>query len=217
MRAFTLLDGLVAPLDRANVDTDAIIPKQFLKSIKRSGFGPNLFDEWRYLDHGEPGQDTSHRPINPDFVLNQPRYQGAQVLLARENFGCGSSREHAPWALRDLGIRCIIAPSFGEIFYNNCFKNGILPIVVSPQDHERAMAVAESAGEITIDLPGGVVRLPTGGDFAFAIDARRRDALVNGWDEIDLIATHHAADIDRFEAQQQQQQRWLWQPVPKKG
>ncbi|MDP1703223.1 MAG: 3-isopropylmalate dehydratase small subunit, partial [Sulfurimicrobium sp.] len=130
MDKFTILDGLVAPLDRANVDTDAIIPKQFLKSIKRSGFGPNLFDEWRYLDHGEPGMDNSSRPLNPDFVLNQPRYQGAQILIARENFGCGSSREHAPWALLDYGFRAVIAPSFADIFFNNCFKNGILPIVL---------------------------------------------------------------------------------------
>src|SRR3989339_486175 len=137
MRKFPLLDGLVVPLDRANVDTDAIIPKQFLKSVKRSGFGPNAFDEWRYLDHGEPGMDNSTRPVNPEFVLNQPRYQGAQVLLTRENFGCGSSREHAPWALEDYGFRVIIAPSFADIFFNNCFKNGLLPVVAPAEIVDR--------------------------------------------------------------------------------
>ncbi|MES2301677.1 MAG: 3-isopropylmalate dehydratase small subunit [Pseudomonadota bacterium] len=208
MGKFVTLTSTAIPLPQDDVDTDIIYPARFLLITSRAGLARYAFHDWRFDESGTEKQG---------FALTSPTWRGSAILIAGRNFGCGSSREHAPWALRDLGIRCIIAPSFGEIFYNNCFKNGILPIVVSPQDHERAMAVAESAGEITIDLPGGVVRLPTGGDFAFAIDARRRDALVNGWDEIDLIATHHAADIDRFEAQQQQQQRWLWQPVPKKG
>ena len=188
MNPFTHLDGLVAPLDRANVDTDAIIPKQFLKSIKRSGFGPNLFDEWRYLDHGEPGKSNHDRPLNPDFVLNQPRYQDASVLLARENFGCGSSREHAPWALEDYGFRAIIAPSFADIFYNNCFKNGILPIVVSPDDLKKLMDDAERGANATlsIDLENQTIQGPDGGTVHFEVDAFKKHCLLNGLDEIGL-------------------------------
>src|SRR5919205_716725 len=164
MNKFTLLDGLVAPLDRANVDTDAIIPKQFLKSIKRTGFGPNLFDEWRYLDHGEPGMDNSRRPLNPDFVLNQPRYQGASILLARKNFGCGSSREHAPWALEQYGFRAVIAPSYADIFFNNCYKNGLLPIALSEAqvDHLFNETNANAGYKLTIDLPAQTVATPSG-------------------------------------------------------
>src|SRR5512144_2426703 len=169
MRKFTVLDGLVAPLGRANVDTDAIIPKQFLKSIKRSGFGPNAFDEWRYLDHGEPGMDNSKRPLNRDFVLNQPRYQGAQILLARENFGCGSSREHAPWALLDYGFRCVIAPSFADIFFNNCFKNGLLPVVLGADIVDRLFKEVEATlgYRATVDLDKQVVVTQRGQGFAF--------------------------------------------------
>jgi len=212
MRAFTVLDGLVAPLDRANVDTDAIIPKQFLKSIKRTGFGPNLFDEWRYLDHGEPGQDCSKRPVNPDFVLNQPRYQGAQVLLARRNFGCGSSREHAPWALEDYGFRAIIAPSFADIFYNNCFKNGLLPIVLSEEQVDQLFREVEASEgyELHIDLPAQTVTTPGGTVFSFQIDAFRKHCLVNGLDEIGLTL-EHADDIKAYEARRAEQAPWLFQ------
>ena len=200
MKAFKVVEGLVAPLDRANVDTDAIIPKQFLKSIKRSGFGPNLFDEWRYLDQGEPGQDCSTRPKNPEFVLNQPRYQGAQILLTRDNFGCGSSREHAPWALDDFGIRALIGPSFADIFYNNCFKNGVLPIVL-PVDTVDALfraCVANEGYRLVVDLDNQLIRQPDGRTIAFEVDAFRRECLLNGWDDIGLTL-RHADAIRAFE------------------
>jgi 3-isopropylmalate/(R)-2-methylmalate dehydratase small subunit len=212
MQPFTHLNGLVAPLDRSNVDTDAIIPKQFLKSIKRSGFGPNLFDEWRYLDHGEPGMDNSKRPLNPDFVLNQPRYQGAQILLARENFGCGSSREHAPWALEGYGFRAIIASSFADIFYNNCFKNGLLPIVLAADVVDQLFRETE-AGEgyrLNIDLDRQTVTAPSGQSFAFDIDASRKYRLLNGLDDIGLTL-RHADRIKEYEARRRQEAPWLFQ------
>src|SRR5512135_1248533 len=192
MRKFSVLDGLVVPLDRANVDTDAIIPKQFLKSIKRSGFGPNAFDEWRYLDHGEPGMDNSKRPLNKDFVLNQARYQGAQILLARENFGGGSSREHAPWALLDYGFRVIIAPSFADIFHSNCFKNGLLPIAL-PEDTVREVMQKAQAGRdggtpylLTVDLESQRITDSHGLEIPFDVDPFRRHCLLNGLDDIGL-------------------------------
>ena len=201
MQKFTLLDGLVAPLDRANVDTDAIIPKQFLKSIKRSGFGPNAFDEWRYLDHGEPGMDNSKRPLNPEFVLNQPRYQGVQVLLARENFGCGSSREHAPWALEDYGFRVIIAPSFADIFFNNSFKNGLLPIKLDAAVVDGLFkAVAANVGyKLKVDLERQRITTPDGKEIAFEVDAFRKHCLLNGLDDIGLTL-QYADDIAAYEA-----------------
>jgi 3-isopropylmalate/(R)-2-methylmalate dehydratase small subunit len=211
MQAFTTLQGLVCPLDRANVDTDAIIPKQFLKSIKRSGFGPNLFDEWRYLDHGEPGMDNSKRAVNPDFVLNKPRYKGAQVLIARENFGCGSSREHAPWALEDYGFRAVIAPSFADIFFNNCYKNGLLPIVL-PADVVDAMFKGVEAAEgyrLTVDLAAQTVTTPSGESFAFDITAHRKHCLLNGLDEIGLTL-NHADKIKAFEEKHRAAQPWLF-------
>ncbi|MCW3478035.1 3-isopropylmalate dehydratase small subunit [Neisseriaceae bacterium JH1-16] len=211
MRAFTTLNGLVCPLDRANVDTDAIIPKQFLKSIKRSGFGPNLFDEWRYLDHGEPGMDNSVRPINPDFVLNFPRYQGAEVLLARENFGCGSSREHAPWALEDQGFRAVIAPSFADIFFNNCYKNGLLPIVLPAEAVDQLFRETEASEgyQLSIDLAAQTVTTPSGQSFGFDITAHRKHCLLNGLDEIGLTLAH-ADEIKAFEAQRRASQPWLF-------
>jgi len=211
MRAFTTLKGLVAPLDRANVDTDAIIPKQFLKSIKRTGFGPNLFDEWRYLDHGEPGQDNSKRPLNPDFVLNQERYQGAQVLLTRRNFGCGSSREHAPWALDGYGFRAIIAPSFADIFYNNCFKNGLLPLVLSEEEVEQLFQEVEAPPgyELAIDLPEQTVTTPSGTVFRFEIDGFRKHCLVNGLDEI-ALTLQNADDIRAYEERRRNEAPWLF-------
>ncbi len=211
MRKFTLLDGLVAPLDRANVDTDAIIPKQFLKSIKRSGFGPNAFDEWRYLDHGEPGMDNSKRPLNPDFVLNQPRYQGAQILLARENFGCGSSREHAPWALEDYGFRVIIAPSFADIFFNNCFKNGLLPIRLDA-DIVNALFGAVEANEgykLKVDLEQQTITAPDGTIYKFEVDAHRKHCLLNGLDDIGLTL-QHVDEIKAFEEKHRAAQPWLF-------
>jgi 3-isopropylmalate/(R)-2-methylmalate dehydratase small subunit len=211
MNKFTLLDGLVAPLDRANVDTDAIIPKQFLKSIKRSGFGPNLFDEWRYLDHGEPGQDNSGRPVNPDFVLNQPRYQGASVLLTRKNFGCGSSREHAPWALEQYGFRAIIAPSFADIFFNNCFKNGLLPIVLSETqiDHLFNEVKAFPGYRLIVDLENQVVRTVNGSEsYPFDIDAFRKYCLLNGLDDIGLTL-QKADKIRAYEDRHLLDQPWL--------
>lgn len=210
MNKFTLLDGLVVPLDRSNVDTDAIIPKQFLKSIKRSGFGPNAFDEWRYLDHGEPGMDNSKRPLNPDFVLNQPRYQGAQILLARDNFGCGSSREHAPWALEDYGFRAIIAVSFADIFFNNCFKNGLLPIRLSAgQVDELFRAVEAVEGyRLNIDLEAQTISTADGKVYAFEIDAFRKHCLLNGLDDIGLTL-QHTDEIAKFEARYHQEQPWL--------
>lgn len=211
MEKFETLTAIVAPLDRSNVDTDAIIPKQFLKSIKRTGFGPNLFDEWRYLDHGEPGMDNSQRPINPDFVLNQTRYQGAQILLARDNFGCGSSREHAPWALLDYGFRVIIAPSFADIFYNNCFKNGILPIVLDAQILDRLFkAVDTNEGyQLTVDLEQQQLVTPEGEHIPFEIDAYRKQRLLEGLDDIGLTL-QHADEIRAYEEQQRQQRPWLF-------
>ena len=209
MNKFNLLDGLVMPLDRANVDTDAIIPKQFLKSIKRSGFGPNAFDEWRYLDHGEPGMDNAKRQINPDFVLNQPRYQGAQILLARENFGCGSSREHAPWALEDYGFRVIIAPSFADIFFNNCFKNGLLPIVLPKAEIDALFGLTEHTPDyrLTVDLPAQLVVRPDGHAIRFDVDAFRKECMLNGWDDIGLTL-RHAEKIREFEARRRIEQPW---------
>ena len=211
MEKFVRFAGLVAPLDRANVDTDAIIPKQFLKSIKRSGFGPNLFDEWRYLDHGEPGQDCSQRPRNPEFVLNFPRYQGAQVLLARENFGCGSSREHAPWALEDYGFRVVIAPSFADIFFNNCYKNGLLPIVLAAEAVDQLFRECEAQDgyTLTVDLAQQTVTTPGGTSFAFDITEHRKHCLLNGLDEIGLTLAHAEA-IRRYEEARRQQQPWLF-------
>ncbi|WP_153117278.1 3-isopropylmalate dehydratase small subunit [Rhodocyclus tenuis] len=211
MEAFVRLNGLVAPLDRANVDTDAIIPKQFLKSIKRSGFGPNLFDEWRYLDVGQPGQESTHRPRNPDFVLNQPRFQGAQILLARKNFGCGSSREHAPWALLDFGFRAVVAESFADIFFNNCFKNGILPITLPAAEIDALFAaVSATPGyRLLIDLERQLIERPDGISLPFAIDAYRKERLLNGWDDIGLTLRH--ADIIReFEERRRREQPWLF-------
>lgn len=210
MEKFTVLDGLVAPLDRENVDTDAIIPKQFLKSIKRTGFGPNAFDEWRYLDHGEPGQDNSKRPLNPDFVLNQARYQGASILLARKNFGCGSSREHAPWALEQFGFRAIIAPSFADIFFNNCYKNGLLPIVLSEQHVDDLFneTYAFTGFRLTVDLEAQVVRAPDGRAYPFEIAAFRKYCMLNGFDDIGLTL-RHAVKIRQFEAERLAKQPWL--------
>ncbi len=211
MDKFVKLDGLVAPLDRNNVDTDAIIPKQFLKSIKRSGFGPNAFDEWRYMDVGQPGQDNSGRPKNPNFVLNQPRYQGAQVLLTRQNFGCGSSREHAPWALLDFGFKAIIAESFADIFFNNCFKNGILPIVLPADEVEALFAQVEATPgyRLTVDLPAQMVVRPDGKSIPFQIDAFRKECLLNGWDDIGLTL-RHADKIRAFEEKRRMEQPWLF-------
>jgi 3-isopropylmalate/(R)-2-methylmalate dehydratase small subunit len=211
MKAFTRHQGLVAPLDRANVDTDQIIPKQFLKSIQRTGFGPNLFDEWRYLDVGEPGTDNTGRPLNPDFVLNQPRYRGASVLLARENFGCGSSREHAPWALEEYGFRVVIAPSYADIFYNNCFKNGLLPIVLSDDEVDelfRQAAVTEGY-QLTIDLASQTVTRPDGGTYHFEVDEFRKHCLLEGLDEIGLTLAH-GDQIRAFEARHRAAHPWLF-------
>ena len=221
MQAFTVHTGLVAPMDRDNVDTDAIIPKQFLKSIKRSGFGPNLFDEWRYLDAGEPGQDPATRRPNPDFVLNQPRYQpgafgsaGASVLLARSNFGCGSSREHAPWAIEQYGFRALIAPSYADIFFNNCFKNGLLPIVLPEAQVARLFdEVAAFPGyQLTIDLARQVVIKPDGEELPFEVQPFRKQCLLNGWDDIGLTL-QHADKIRAFEAERLARQPWLAQRV----
>ncbi len=211
MDAFRQHEGLVAPIDRANVDTDAIIPKQFLKSIKRSGFGPNLFDEWRYLDHGEPGQDCSGRPLNPEFVLNQPRYQGASVLLTRENFGCGSSREHAPWALQDYGIRALIGASFADIFFNNCFKNGLLPIVLPAAEVDAlfAQVAAQPGYRLRIDLEAQTVTRPDGKALGFEVDAFRKYCLVNGLDEIGLTL-RQADRIREFESRRRTERPWLF-------
>ena len=210
MQKFTVLNGLVAPLDRANVDTDAIIPKQFLKSIKRSGFGVNLFDEWRYLDHGEPGMDNSKRKLNPDFVLNQPRYKGAQILLARENFGCGSSREHAPWALEDYGFRAIIAPSFADIFFNNCFKNGLLPIRLAAQQVDALFkAAAGQVGyKLVIDLEQQTICAPDGTVYKFEVEVFRKHCLLNGLDDIGLTL-QHVSEIAAFETKHRAAQPWL--------
>jgi len=211
MRKFSVLDGLVVPLDRANVDTDAIIPKQFLKSIKRAGFGPNLFDEWRYLDHGEPGMDPATRQANPDFVLNFPRYAGASVLLARDNFGCGSSREHAPWALEDYGVRAIIAPSFADIFYNNCFKNGILPIVLDADVVGRLFRECEVAEgyRLTVDLDQQTVTTPGGEVLMFEVDSGRKHRLLNGLDDIGLTLLQ-SEKIKAYEERRKQDAPWLF-------
>ena len=211
MDKFTRVEGLVAPLDHANVDTDAIIPKQFLKSIKRTGFGPNLFDGWRYLDVGEPGQDNSQRPLNPDFVLNQVCYEGASILLARENFGCGSSREHAPWALEDYGFRVIIAPSFADIFFNNCFKNGILPIVLDEQlVDELFKEVAAAPGyQLDVDLGAQTITRPDGSTISFEVDAFRKHCLLEGLDDIGLTM-QHVDDIRAYEQKQCKLTPWLF-------
>jgi 3-isopropylmalate/(R)-2-methylmalate dehydratase small subunit len=211
MQKFTLLDGLVVPLDRANVDTDAIIPKQFLKSIKRSGFGPNAFDEWRYLDHGEPGMDNTKRKINPDFVLNQPRYQGAQVLLTRENFGCGSSREHAPWALEDYGFRVIIAPSYADIFFNNCFKNGLLPIRLEAHivDELFKAEAATTGFKLRVDLEQQTIISPSGKIYAFEVETFRKYCLLNGLDDIGLTM-QHVDEIKAYEQRRKAEAGWLF-------
>lgn len=211
MKKFERLDGIVAPLDRANVDTDLIIPKQFLKSIKRTGFGVNLFDELRYLDEGQPGQDCSKRPINPDFVLNQPRYQGASVLLARRNFGCGSSREHAPWALEDFGFRVVIAPSFADIFYNNAFKNGILLITLDEGQVDRLFSeVADNEGyRLDVDLENQRITTPSGEILEFDVDPFRKHCLINGLDDIG-ITLQNEDDIRAFEARHRAARPWLF-------
>ena len=211
MKAFTKITAIVAPLDRSNVDTDAIIPKQFLKSIKRSGFGPNAFDEWRYLDHGEPGMDNSKRPLNLDFSLNQPRYQGAQILLTRKNFGCGSSREHAPWALDDYGFRAVIAPSFADIFFNNCYKNGLLPIVLTEEQVDQLFKEVEAneGYQLSIDLAEQTLTTPSGETFTFDITEHRKHCLLNGLDEIGLTL-QHADEIRDFEEKRRQNQPWLF-------
>jgi 3-isopropylmalate/(R)-2-methylmalate dehydratase small subunit len=212
MQRFTSHTGLVLPLARANIDTDAIIPKQFLKSIKRSGFGPNLFDEWRYLDHGEPGVDNTRRPLNPDFVLNQPRYQGASILLTQQNFGCGSSREHAPWALLDYGFRAVIAPSFADIFFNNAFKNGLLLVRLAPTEVESLLAEAEAfpGFRLTIDLAQQMVMSVDGGRvFRFELDAFRKHNLLHGLDEIGLTL-EHAERIRTYEEKRKAREPWIF-------
>ncbi|MEE4660870.1 MAG: 3-isopropylmalate dehydratase small subunit [Halieaceae bacterium] len=218
MKPFAVHQGLVAPMDRANVDTDMIIPKQFLKSIKRSGFGPNLFDELRYLDEGQPGQDCSQRPLNPDFPLNFPRYQGASILLARENFGCGSSREHAPWALEDYGFRCVIAPSFADIFYNNCFKNGVLPLVLPAAVVDRLFQAlySEEGYTLTVDLEQQQVITPDGRVEAFEVDTYRRYRLLNGLDDIGLTL-EHADAIRAYEDEARARRPWLFTGVGEAG
>ena len=215
MTPFTTHRGLVAPIDRENVDTDAIIPKQFLKSIHKTGFGPNLFDEWRYLDKGEPGQDPASRKINPDFVLNQPRYAGASILLARKNFGCGSSREHAPWAIGQYGFRALIAPSYADIFFNNCFKNGILPIVLPEAQVDRLFneVAAFSGYQLTVDLPRQVLVLPQGDELAFDVQAFRKYCLLNGLDDIGLTL-RHKDKIAAFESQRLARKPWLTNTMP---
>ncbi len=211
MEKFTVHTGLVAPLDRENVDTDAIIPKQFLKSIKRTGFGPHLFDAWRYLDVGEPGMDLTKRRLNPDFMLNQPRYRGASVLLGRRNFGCGSSREHAPWALQQGGFRAVIAPSFADIFFNNSFKNGFLPIVLTEAEVSQLFSEAEATPgyNLTIDLAGQTVTTPSGQAMRFQVDASRRESLLNGWDEIGLTL-RHSGDIKAYEERRKRTEPWIF-------
>ena len=211
MKSFTQHSGIVGAMDRANVDTDMIIPKQFLKSIKRSGFGPNLFDELRYLDEGQPGQDCSQRPLNKDFPLNMSRYQGASILLARKNFGCGSSREHAPWAIEDYGFRAIIAPSYADIFYNNCFKNGLLPVVLTEQELDMLFAemYADEGYQLTIDLEQQKVVRPNGDSFDFDIDQFRKDCLIKGLDEIGLTLQSTQA-IKDYEKSRAEQQPWVF-------
>lgn len=211
MQAFETLDGIVAPLDRSNVDTDAIIPKQFLKSIQRAGFGPYLFDEWRYQDHGEPGMDCATRPLREDFVLNQPRYQGASILLARDNFGCGSSREHAPWALLDYGFRVIIAPSFADIFFNNSFKNGILPIVLpsATVDTLFEQTLANDGYTLNVDLAAQTITTPSATQIGFEVDAFRKQCLLEGLDDIGLTLKHTDA-IRAYEARRREAAPWLF-------
>jgi 3-isopropylmalate/(R)-2-methylmalate dehydratase small subunit len=211
MEKFTVHTGLVAPLDRENVDTDSIIPKQFLKSIKKTGFGPHLFDAWRYLDIGEPGMDLTKRRPNPDFVLNKPQYQGASIMVARKNFGCGSSREHAPWALQQAGYKAIIAPSFGDIFYNNSFKNGFLPIVLTESEVSRIFEeVAVTPGyRLTIDLPAQTVKTPKGEAMRFDVDPSRKECLINGWDEIGLTL-RHADEIKAYEEKRKRAEPWIF-------
>ncbi len=211
MKAFKQINGLVCPLDRANVDTDAIIPKQFLKSIKRTGFGPYLFDEWRYADHGEPGMDCTRRPLRKEFILNLPRYKGAQILLARDNFGCGSSREHAPWAIEDYGFQVIIAPSFADIFFNNCYKNGILPIVLPAATVDKLFAdcAANEGYRLSVDLESQKIILPSGEPLGFDIQPHRKHCLLNGLDEIGLTL-QHADEIKAFESKHKAAQPWLF-------
>ena len=211
MQAFERINAVVAPLDRVNVDTDQIIPKQYLKSIKRSGFGPNLFDDWRYLDPGEPGMDHSQRRVNPDFVLNQPRYAGAQILLARENFGCGSSREHAPWALEDFGFRVVIAPSFADIFFNNCSKNGILAIKLDKAEVDQLFqeVAADEGYALEVDLPAQTVTTPNGRLFSFEIEPFRKHRLLNGLDDIGLTLAESEA-IKNYEARRKVEAPWLF-------
>ena len=211
MQAFTVVDGLVAPLDRSNVDTDAIIPKQYLKSVKRTGFGPNAFDDWRYLDPGEPGMDVGTRRLNPDFVLNQPRFQGSEILLARENFGCGSSREHAVWALTDYGFRAVIAPSFADIFFNNSFKNGLLPIQLDEAIVDRLFKETEAAEgyRLVIDLEAQTITTPSGEKIAFEVDPFRKHCLLNGLDDIGLTL-QHADEIRAYEERRRQEAPWLF-------
>jgi len=210
MEKFIVHKGVVAPIDRENVDTDAIIPKQFLKSIRKTGFGPNLFDEWRYLDHGEPGQDPASRKPNPDFVLNQPRYRNASVLIARRNFGCGSSREHAPWAIQQYGFRALIAPSFADIFFNNCMKNGVLPIVLDETvvDDLFVEVLATPGYELAVDLPEQTVTTPSGAVHRFSVDSFRKECMLNGWDDIGLTL-RHADEIRAYEAERLKRQPWL--------
>lgn len=214
MTPFIVVQGIVVPIDRANVDTDAIIPKQFLKSIKRSGFGPNLFDEWRYLDHGEPGMDPQSRQPNPDFILNQDRYQGASILLTRENFGCGSSREHAPWALLDYGFRCVIGPSFADIFFNNCFKNAILPIVLNEKiiDDLFLLVSREPGFTLTVDLPDQKLVFPDGHSVEFEVEAFRKHCLVNGLDDIGLTL-EKAEAIKNYEQRRSSEAPWLFDSI----
>ncbi|MEJ2609933.1 MAG: 3-isopropylmalate dehydratase small subunit [Candidatus Thiodiazotropha sp.] len=211
MEKFETFTGIVCPLDRSNVDTDAIIPKQFLKSIKRSGFGPNLFDEWRYLDHGEPGMDNSKRPSNPDFVLNDARYQASKILLTRKNFGCGSSREHAPWALEDYGFRVIIAPSYADIFFNNCFKNGLLPIVLEEKivDDIFRLATQEQALSLSVNLQEQVLEMPDDKKISFDVDPFRKHCLLNGLDDIGLTL-QHVESIKAYEVRHKSEAPWLF-------
>ena len=214
MKTFTVHTGVTAPMDRANVDTDLIIPKQFLKSIKRTGFGPNLFDELRYLDKGEPGKDNGNRPLNPEFPLNFPRYKNASILLARENFGCGSSREHAPWALDEFGFRGVIAPSFADIFYNNCFKNGLLPIVLEEREVDELFdeMYANEGYQLTIDLQAQKVITPTGGEYTFEVDNFRKHCLLNGLDDIGLTL-QDADKIRQYEKERGQTAPWLFNAI----
>ncbi|MDR0702671.1 MAG: 3-isopropylmalate dehydratase small subunit [Azoarcus sp.] len=211
MEKFEIFTGLVAPLDRNNVDTDAIIPKQFLKSINRSGFGPNAFDEWRYLDHGEPGMDNSARPVNPNFVLNQDRYRGASILLTRANFGCGSSREHAPWALADYGFKVILAESFADIFFNNSFKNGLLPLVLPKEELDALFGLTEYTPgfSLTVDLAAQILVRPDGHAIGFDVDPFRKECLLNGWDDIGLTL-RRADEIRGFEERRKHEFPWLF-------